>query len=508
MFFSFENLPKRVYIFDTTLRDGEQTPGVALTTTKKIEIAHALDELGVDVIEAGFPITSEGEALAVKKIANEGLNAQICGLARTRKEDLDKCIECDVSRIHTFIATSDIHMKYKLHMTPDQVLERAVWAVEYARDHGVTVEFSAEDATRTNIDFLKKVFKAVTDAGAEYLDIPDTVGVAVPRALNWIVSEVKKVTNAKIAVHCHDDMGLAVANALSAIEAGAVEVHCCMNGIGERAGNAALEEIAAALKFMYGVETGIKLEKIYETSQLVSRLTGLTIPPNKAIVGENAFSHESGIHAHGVIESPLTYEPISPEVVGAHRRLVAGKHSGGHGVQEILSKLGIKPGREQLKVIVEKIKSLGDKGLKLTEADIQSIARAVMESVPLGKKVIKLEELLVVTGTTVTPTATVKLLVHGKPRIFAANGVGPIDAAVNAVQNASGELIPFKLIEFRINAISGGTDAVAETVVTIEDDKGRRASARGVSEDIVVAGVEAIIEAVNRLISGENNFKT
>mgnify|MGYP000713440584 CR=1 FL=1 len=443
----------------------------------------------------------QGEAEAVKAIAHEGLNAKICGLARTRKEDLNKCLDCDVDRIHTFIATSDIHMKYKLHMSPDQVIERAVWAVQYAKDHGVEVEFSAEDATRTRIEFLKRIFKEVTDAGASVLDIPDTVGVAIPIAMRRIVSEVKKVTDAKIAVHCHNDMGLAVANSLAAIEEGAVQPHCCINGLGERAGNAALEELAVALKYMYGVKLNLDFKRIYETSQAVSTITGIQLPPNKAIVGLNAFSHESGIHAHGVIESPMTYEPIRPEEIGAKRRIVAGKQSGGHGVSKILDDLGVRYTKEQLKVILDRIKSLGDKGLTVTEADVKSIAKAIIQSIPLEKKKIKLEDLLVVTGNKVSPTATVKLLVGGKTRIYAANGVGPIDAAINAIKNASEETIQFKLKEFRLEAITGGTQAVAETLVTLEDQNKRTVSARGVSEDIVIAGVEAIIEALNKLMA-------
>ena len=466
-----------------------------------MEIAHLLDELRVDVIEAGFPIASEGEAKAVRQIANEGLNAKICALARTKKEDIDKAIDCDVSRIHTFIATSDIHMKYKLHLDPQQVVEKAVWAVEYIRDHGIEVEFSAEDATRTRLDFLKAVFRKVSEAGAAYLDIPDTVGVAIPIAMKKIVSEVKSITRANISVHCHNDMGLAVANTLAGIEEGVIQPHCCVNGLGERAGNASLEEVAVALKYMYGVKLNLDYSKIYETSQKIMRITGIPLAPNKAVVGQNAFSHESGIHAHGVIESPMTYEPISPEEIGAKSRIVAGKQSGGHGVGKILDNLGFKYTPEQLKIIVEKIKSLGDKGITVTDADISSIARAVIQSLPPDMKKIKLEDILVVTGNRINPTATVKLHIGGKPVIVAANGVGPIDAAINAIRNASEDVAPFKLKEFRLEAITGGTQAVAETIVTIEDENKRSFTSRGSSEDIVIAGVEAIIEAINKLMA-------
>ncbi len=493
-------MPDTIQIFDTTLRDGEQTPGVSLTPEKKLEIAHSLDALGVDIIEAGFPITSQGEIKAIKMIANEGLTAEICGLARTLKQDIDRCLACDVDRIHTFIATSDIHMEHKLKKTSEQVLEQAVSAIEYAKEHGITVEFSAEDATRTRIDFLLEIFQAVTEAGADVLNIPDTVGVAIPQAMTWLVDQVRSVTDAKISVHCHDDLGLAVANSLAAIEAGAEQVHCCINGVGERAGNAALEEVAVALQFMYNVETQLDLTRLCETSRLVSRVMGVPLAPNKAIVGKNAFSHESGIHTHGIIASPLTYEPIAPELVGAHRKLVAGKHCGGHGVKEILKTMGIIPNQEQLKLIVKKIKALGDKGIRITDTDIRAIANTALVSTPLEEKVLHLEELLVVTGTNASPTATIRLAVNGKPYIYAENGVGPIDAAINAVQKACEAAGKFSLQEFRIEAITDGTAAVAETIVTIEDDQGRRTSARGVSEDIVTSGVEAIIEAINHLL--------
>lgn len=500
--FSVNKMAEKIEIFDTTLRDGEQTPGVGLTSEKKVEIAHALDKLGVDVIEAGFPIVSDGEARAIRQISNDGLNSEICGLARTLQEDIDRCISCDVGRIHTFIATSDIHMEHKLKMTPEQVIERAVWAVQYSKDHGVRVEFSAEDATRTRMDFLKEIFSAVTDAGAEIIDIPDTVGVGIPEGISWIVDEVKSVTDATIAVHCHNDMGLAVANTLAAIEAGATQAHCCINGIGERAGNAALEEVVVSLKSMLGVNTSIKMKRLYDTSHFVSRMMGIPIAPNKPIVGRNAFSHESGIHTHAVIESPLTYEPISPEMVGAKRRLVAGKHAGGHGVSEMLSQMGFSINKSQLKQILLKVKALGDKGIHVTDVDVKTIANVVLDSTPISKRSFVLEDMVVVTGTNITPTATVKILVNGKQRMYADNGVGPIDAALKAIQRASGEAGNFRLSEFRIEAISRGTDAVAETIVTLEDEFGKQVSARGVNEDIVTSGVEAIVEAINRHLDG------
>ncbi|MEM2819545.1 MAG: 2-isopropylmalate synthase, partial [Nitrososphaerota archaeon] len=352
-------LPERVAIFDTTLRDGEQTPGVALTTDAKIEIAKALDDLGVDVIELGFPTVSKGEEEAIKKITRENLNSKTCVLARANKLDVDKAIECDVDWIHIFIATSDIHLKYKLRMSREEVIEKAVKIIEYARDHDVVVHFSAEDATRTDLDYLIRIFKAVEEAGANSIDIPDTVGFAVPSAIKIIVSTVKKNIGIPIAIHCHDDMGLAVANSLTAVESGAEIIHATVNGIGERAGNTSLEEVAVALHTLYGIRTNIKLEKIYEVSRLVEKLTGIIVPKNKAIVGENAFSHESGIHVHGVISSPQTYEPIEPEKVGRRRKIILGKHSGKHSVVELARRFGVELTDAQAEEVLREIKHRG-----------------------------------------------------------------------------------------------------------------------------------------------------
>jgi 2-isopropylmalate synthase len=495
-----KKIPEDIAIFDTTLRDGEQSPGVALTPQRKVEIARALDRLGVDIIEAGFPITSDGEFEAVKAIATAGLDAEVCGMARTSLKDIDRCLDCDVQRIHTFIGTSAIHMQHKLRLTPEQVVSKATEAVEYCVEHGVKAEFSAEDASRTEIGFLKRVCEAVTGAGVSIINIPDTVGVAVPSAMAWLVDEVKSVSDAQISVHCHNDMGLAVANSLAAAEAGTDQLQVCMNGIGERAGNAALEEVAVALKTMYGIETNIRLEKIYETAQLVSRLLRIPIPVNKPIIGQNAFAHESGIHTHAVITSPSTYEPISPEMVGARRRIVSGKHSGSHGVNEILQNAGIIVSEPQLGEIVSRIKALGDKGLSITDADVEAIGKTVLEKTPADQRVLQLEELLVVTGTRVSPTATVKLLVDGDEVIVAENGIGPVDAAIKAIQRVDPKSGKFSLTDFRMDAITGGTEAVADALVTVADEFGRQATARGVSEDIVTAGVEAIIEAVNKLL--------
>ncbi len=370
---------RHVRLLDTTLRDGEQTPGVALKPSDKLNIALKLEELGVDSIEAGFPIVSDGEFKAVKSIAREINNSEIIALSRTRRDDIDRVIDADVKAVHIFIATSDIHMRYKLRMSREEVIKAAVDAVSYAKSHGLTVEFSAEDATRSDLNFLARVFQEVVNAGADRLDVADTVGIMWPGKIASLVRFIRESVkgNYLLSVHCHDDFGMAVANSVAAIEAGADQAHGTINGVGERAGNAALEEIAAAVRFLLNYNVRIRFEKIKETSDLVSRLFRIPVPPNKAIVGANAFSHESGIHVHGVLSNPLTYEPISPENVGMSRRIVVGKHSGKHSVIYILRSMGIEPSDEIVNRILRRIKEMGDKGLRVSEEDIR---RIIMET--------------------------------------------------------------------------------------------------------------------------------
>jgi len=487
-------------VFDTTLRDGEQTPGVALTPEDKVRIATQLDALGVDIIEAGFPIASTGEREGVKKIAGSGLRAEICGLARTRREDIDAALVCNVDRVHVFIATSDIHMTKKLKVTRDQVLTQAAESVGYAKSHGVKVEFSAEDATRSDLPFLLQVLEVAVGEGADTLNIPDTVGVAIPRGMFNLIREVKSTISVPVSVHCHNDMGLAVANSLAAVEAGAEQVHVTVNGIGERAGNASLEELALSLHSLYDVPTNIHLQEVWRTSQLVSKLTGVIVPPNKAVVGDNAFAHESGIHAHGVMCSPDTYEPIQPEIVGRTRRLVAGKHAGSHGLDVMLQEMGFSLTKEELKEVLERTKLLGDRGKKVTDKDLYSIAEDVAGALALEEKKIKLEDLVVVTGSNATPTATLTLLINGKKYESKETGVGPIDAVSKAIQRSIGDIMKFRLVEFRLDAMSGGTDALADVTVKLENEEGRLVSSRAVHEDIVMAGVTAIVSAANRLL--------
>lgn len=488
-----------VRIYDTTLRDGEQTPGVILTPQNKVKIAIQLDKLGVDVIEAGFPIVSQGEMDAVKEIAGQNLSCEISGLARAEKKDIDAVMKCDLKYVHTFIATSDIHLKYKLKKTREEALQKAVEAVEYAKSHGLICEFSAEDATRTDREFLKQVYKAVVDAKTDRIDVPDTVGYSNPKYVDTLIRDLKAVVNVPISIHCHDDFGLAVANSITAIEAGASCAHVTINGLGERAGNASLEEFVMALHCLYGKKTRIKTELLYETSRIVSSLTGIVVQPNKAIIGENAFGHESGIHTHGVLSNPLTYEPINPEIVGRKRWLEAGKHAGIHGVSAMLEEYGLAPSQEQLKEIVAKVKDLGDKGKNITDADLLAIASQVMRQEGLEQR-IKLNDFVVTTGMNVVPTASVRLIIDGKEFVAADTGLGPVDAALKAIQKITDELANIKLREFRLESITGGSDALAEVSIKVEDKDGHIASARAAGEDIVIASVQAMVNGLNRIM--------
>jgi 2-isopropylmalate synthase len=491
------NTGEKVRIFDTTLRDGEQTPGVSITPEQKVQIAIKLDKLGIDTIEAGFPIVSNGEMQAIKRINKEGLNAEICGLARTINSDIDSALKCDLKYIHTFIATSDIHLKYKLKMTRDQVLEKAVSAVEYAKKHGMHVEFSAEDATRSDRFFLYNVFKAVANAGADRVDLPDTVGYATPQYITELVKEVKKSISIPISMHCHDDFGLAVANSIAGINAGASCAHVTINGLGERAGNASLEEFVMSLQCLYGKEHNIKTDLLYETSKFVSNTMGIIVQPNKAIIGENAFGHESGIHTHGILNNPLTYEPISPELVGRKRWLQAGKHAGAHGIRAMLEEFGISATDEQLKDIVDRQKNLADKGKSITTADLLSIAGDVIHNKKFEEK-FKLHDFHIVTGINIIPTAVVRLSTDGKDFITSETGVGPVDAALRAIQKITGEVANIKIREYRLDSITGGSDSLAEVSIKVEDKNGNVVSARKSGEDVVVVSVQAMMDAINK----------
>jgi len=476
-----------VRIFDTTLRDGEQTLGVSLSPDQKLAIAKKLDALGVDAIEAGFPVISDGELKAVKMITSEGLSCEIAGLTRTTKKDIDAAVDAGLNYIHTFIATSDIHLEHKLQMTRDQALEKAIEAVEYGKSRGLQVEFSAEDASRTDREFLKKVFGDVAKAGADRVNIPDTVGYSTPEYMAEITKDTIEATKLPVSVHCHNDFGLAVANALSGIHAGAACAHVTINGIGERAGNASLEEFAMALKclpYEQNYETNIKSELIYETSRFISKTVGIIVQPNKAIVGANAFGHESGIHTHGVLNNPLTYEPISPELVGRKRWL---------------AEYGVKPTEEQAKQILEKVKVLGDQGKQVTDVELLSMASEVLGEKEL-KRIVQLTGFSVSTGIGTMPYAFVKLNIDGQDHIGTDYGVGPVDAALNAIQKITGKISEIRIKDYGLASISGGSGALCEVTVKVEDPLGNKVSAKSVGEDIVTTSVKAVIDAINRIM--------
>jgi len=492
------NLPETVKILDTTLRDGEQTPGVALTVDEKIRIAKKLDKLGVNTMEVGFPASSQGEIKAAQEILKLGLNSKICGLARPLRSDLDAAIDCGVDYIHTFIGTSPLHREYKLKMDKEEILNKSVEGVEYIKDHGITAEFSAEDATRTEFEFLKEIYSAVEEAGADFINVPDTVGVMIPSSMKYLVSELKQTLKTPISVHCHDDFGLAAANSLSAVEAGANQVHLTINGLGERAGNASLEEVVMSLTAQYGIKTTIDTRLLVDTSEFVSRITGIKMPPNKAIIGENAFAHEAGIHVHGVLQKAETYEPITPEMVGHTRRIVLGKHTGANAIKAKLDEYGIELNEEQFAKVFDQIKRLGDKGKCVTDADLKAMSETVLGRA--HKEIVKLEGFSVMTGDNVMPTATVKLSIGGVVNTAAKTGVGPVDAAINAIQSLIGETADIELKEYNIEAITGGTNALAEVFVIMGDKKGNRATGRSTTDDVVMASVEAVLDSINKIL--------
>lgn len=489
----------KVRIFDTTLRDGEQSPGVSITPEQKLQIAIKLDQLGVDAIEAGFPIVSHGEMQAIRSIKKSGLNAEICGLARALSSDIDSVIDCDLSYVHTFIATSDIHMQYKLKMAPEEVMQKAVKAVAYAKSHGMQVEFSAEDATRSDLNFLTKVFRAVGEAGADRIDIPDTVGYATPEFISHLVGVIKEQVSVPISLHCHNDFGLAVANSIAGINAGATCAHVTVNGLGERAGNASLEEFVMALQCLYKKEHNIHTKLLYETSKSVSNIMGIAVQANKAIIGENAFGHESGIHTHGILTNPLTYEPIDPQMVGRKRWFQAGKHAGAHGIRAMLEDFGIECTDEQLHKVVEMQKNLADKGKSISTAELLSIAGEVLQNSKFDEK-FKLYDFHIVTGMNLIPTAVIRLNTDGKDLIASEIGVGPVDAALKAIQKIAGEIANVKIREYKLDSITGGSDALAEVSVKVEDKNGNVVSARKAGEDVVVASVQAMMDAINKVM--------
>lgn len=491
---------RKVRIFDTTLRDGEQTPGVALGLQDKVHIAQVLDDLGVDTIEAGFAINSPGEFDAVRAVADAGLKAEICSLARCHQTDIEAAIKAEVDAIHVFIATSDIHLKHKLRMTREQVLEKAAWAVDYVKAHGFVCEFSAEDATRTELPFLKQVILKVQEAKADRFDVADTVGSITPPAMRHLITAFREVARIPIAVHCHNDFGLATANSLAAVEGGAEQVHVTVNGIGERAGNASLEEVVMGLHAFFGIKTGIDTTKLTHASKLVSRLTGVTVQPNKAIVGDNAFSHESGIHVHGILGSAFTYEPVTPDMVGKERKIVVGKHTGVHSVESRLKEYGFALSKEQLGNVTARVKKLAEDGKQVDDAELLALAYDAQGKGVDTERLVKLEEFTAITGLNFTPTSTIVLIVNGEKRRASESGVGPIDAALKAIRSAVSKGIT--LDEFRLEAITGGSDSLCQVTVRLGDKDPAPVSAlgRAVGPDIVTTSVDAAMEALNRLL--------
>lgn len=495
-----EQSVRTIRVLDTTLRDGEQTPGVSLTVEEKIEIAKALDALGVDVIEAGFPIVSDGEFAAVRAINRLGLKSTICALSRVDKSDVDALISCDIPYGHLFIATSDIHLKYKLKITREEALRKAVEGIEYAKAHGIKVEFSAEDSTRTEREFLGRMLRAVSELGVERIDLPDTVGTSTPERYADLVKFARSQVRTPLSTHCHDDYGLAVANSLAGIVAGCDQSHVTINGLGERAGNASLEEFVMGAQRLYDFKTGINTKLLYSTSRLVTKATGVFVPPNKAIVGDNAFGHESGIHAHGVLNLPATYEPMEPELVGATRKIHAGKHSGSHGVAFELKNLGIEPTNEELKRILHKVKVIGDTGREVTDVDLDRIAREVI-GLERSNPYLKIKDLAVITGVNTVPTASVRLTIGDEQTMTVAEtGNGPVDAVLRAIQKVTDKFTKVKLREYKVEAITGGTNADAEVLVKIEDEDGNVSTASSMGSDIVMTSVDAMISGINEVM--------
>ncbi len=499
----------RLIIFDTTLRDGEQSPGASMTRDEKVRIAKALEKMRVDVIEAGFPIASPGDFEGVQAVARTIKDSTVCGLARALERDIERAgealKEANAGRIHTFIATSPIHMERKLRMTPDQVVEQAVWAVKRARQYTDDVEFSAEDAGRSELDFLCRIFEAVIAAGATTINVPDTVGYNVPQqfgeTLRALIERVPNSDKAVFSVHCHNDLGLAVANSLSAVLNGARQVECTINGLGERAGNAALEEVVMAVRTrqdIFGCDSKLDTTQILTCSKLVSNITGFPVQPNKAIVGANAFAHESGIHQDGVLKSRETYEIMRAEDVGWTRnRMVLGKHSGRNAFRTRLQEIGIEfQAEEDLNAAFARFKDLADKKHEIFDEDLQALVTD--KGLEAENERVKLVSLKVCSETGETPVADVVVSLDGEERGLSAAGSGPVDAsykAIEALVNTGSQLLLYS-----VNAITSGTDSQGEVTVRLERG-GRIVNGQGADTDIVIASAKAYINACNKLLA-------
>ena len=498
----------KLIIFDTTLRDGEQSPGASMTREEKVRIAKVLERMRVDVIEAGFPAASPGDFESVKSVAEVVKDSTVCGLARAVENDIQRAADAikpaNRGRIHTFIATSPIHMEHKLRMTPDQVLERAVWAVKMARQFTDDVEFSAEDAVRSDMDFLVRVFEAAIDAGAKTINVPDTVGYSIPHAWGERIKElIERVPNADKVIwstHCHNDLGLAVANSLAAVMNGVRQVECTINGLGERAGNASLEEIVMAVRTrqdIFGCDSNIDATQIVPASRLVSNITGFAVQPNKAVVGANAFAHESGIHQDGVIKMRETYEIMRAEDVGwTANRMVLGKHSGRNAFKTRLAELGIEfDSEEDLNSAFARFKDLADKKHEIFDEDLQALVTE--KDVESSNEHFRLLSLKVCSQTGETPVADITLAVNGSEAAAASEGGGPVDAAFKAIEQVANSGAGLEL--YSVNNITSGTDSQGEVTVRLEKG-GRIVNGHGADTDIVIASAKAYINAINKLV--------
>jgi 2-isopropylmalate synthase len=494
-----------IRIFDTTLRDGEQSPGASMNVSEKLTLAKQLAKLGIDIIEAGFAYSSPGDFEAIRSIGNEVEGPVICSLARAREEDIKRAWEAvkdaPRKRIHTFHSTSDIHLKYQFRISREEALKRSVEMVKLARSFVEDVEFSPMDATRTDIHFLCEIIEAVIDAGASTVNIPDTVGYSIPlefgAMIKTIHDKVKNIDRAVISVHCHNDLGLATANSLSAVLNGAGQIECTINGIGERAGNCSMEEVVMALRTrrdLFHADTGINTEEIMRTSRLVTKITGISVQPNKAIVGANAFAHESGIHQDGLLKEKSTYEIMRPESIGLHAtKLVLGKHSGRHAFKTRLKELGYGLTDEELNRTFERFKRLADQKKDIFDEDIEALISEDVTKVP---EFYSLIDLYIVSGVSQKPTATVKLKVGENVIDRMEHGDGPVDATYKAI--ASMTNTKSHLLKFEVKGITGGTDALGEVVVSLEED-GRTVRGHGADTDIIVASAKAYINALNKL---------
>jgi len=506
---------EKVLIFDTTLRDGEQSPGASLSIAEKLEIARQLAILGADIIEAGFPVSSPTQFKATRLVAEEIVGPTIAGLARANEGDIESAgkaiAPAKKKRIHTFIATSPVHMEHKLKKSSDEVLKMAVNAVECAKGHVDDVEFSPEDACRSEMSFLIEILAAVIEAGATTLNIPDTVGYILPYEYGRIIAQLKSdvpgIDKCIISTHCHNDLGMAVANSLAGVRNGARQVECTVNGLGERAGNAALEEIVMGIRTRTdffatqttgGLSTNIKTKEIFRTSQLVSQLTGFVIQPNKAIVGANAFAHEAGVHVDGILKERTTYEIMTPESIGlVGSRMVLGRHTGRHGFADRCKQLGFKLNEQEIEHAYERFLEIADKKKEVFDEDVAAI---INEEIHVVEHVYELEYLHVACGTGTLPTASVKIKTKDETKQAAACGDGPVDAAYEAIREATG-LSP-KLENYTIRAVTSGKEALGEATVRITED-GRKFVGRGISTDIIEASAKAYVDAINRMVAAK-----